>query len=134
MNAVKEIGISFVVGYLVVSAINFIIATGLLEPWISPWFCGMTRNVGQQHLPMLFAGLLIPVLIIASLNFMVKRPGHWLLKGVTVGILIGLATFLGGYLVAHKWAVFPSPRVILSALCDSISLAAGSAVIAYVQK
>ncbi len=134
MSAAKEIGVSFIVGYLVVSAINFIIAAKLLDPWVSSWYCGMIQNIGLSRVPMLFAGLLIPSIIIAVLNYMAKRPANVLLRGAALGLLVGLSTFLGGHLAAHKWTVFPSLQVFLSALCDSIGLAAGSVVIAYVQR
>lgn len=124
---------SLLVGYLVCSNLNWLVAEMWLNPVIEPGLNGMMATGADVNFPGLFIGFFMPVLVTAILLAMLPSPRGWVARALTAGGLVSLTTFFGAYGFLAGWTTLPMAEMMLTAVADSSTILVGALVIAFIQ-
>ncbi len=129
-----RIVLSFVVGFVFTSGLNWFVAEKILNPLIKPGLGPLMRTGADTQIAVLTGGFALIVLVLCMLLAMVNRPAHWAARGVAVGGLMSLACFFGTYTFLSGWTVLPTAEMCRTAIADTVTVMAGAIVIAFVQR
>lgn len=128
---------SFVIGFIVTSQLNWAVAEMILNPWAMPAFEGFMRNIDQtsglEIVKMVF-GFMLPVLVVSVLLAMMDRPAGWLARALLVGSLVSLCSFFGVYTFLSGWGNVLWFPLMVTALCDTVTLLIGAVLIGFIQR
>lgn len=124
---------SLLVGYVVCSNLNWLVAEMWLNPIIEPGLGGMMAKGADVNFPGLFIGFFVPVLVTAILLAILPSPKGWVARAFTAGGLVSLTTFFGAYGFLAGWTTLPMAEMMLTAVADSSTILLGALVIAFIQ-
>jgi hypothetical protein len=93
--------LTFVVGYVVASLLNWGIAESLLNDWATPQLDGFMRAgddaaSGPSIIKLTF-GFMVPLLVIATFQELVFKPASWTARAILIALLVSAAAFYGTY-------------------------------------
>jgi len=117
--------------FLTVNVTGALIAMAM-GPVVGPSFGALLRDPARDglNLPALTGGYLVISIV---LGLLCTRLGvSSVREGATLGLTLGLATFLGDHLVTSGWSTMPVGAMALSGLLDPLSVAAAGAALAFV--
>jgi hypothetical protein len=108
----------------------------MMQPLLAPYFGELIRKENEDGL--LFSSLIAGYLVIGlSLSYFAPRLGvinMRLSQIFTLGMVSGLAIFLGDHLVTAGWSRLNPIAMTLSGLSDSLSVAVGFWVVTLVHR
>jgi len=132
MSAVRVL-ISFIVGFVVTSQLNWLIAERWLNPYVTPMFDGFMRTGSGINLPGIIIGMALPVVVVTVMLALMREPQRWWTRGLVAGSLVSLTTFFGAYSFLSGWGNVPMRPLMITAVADTISVLVGALVIARIQ-
>ncbi len=128
--------VTFVVGFLVTSNLNWAVAELVLNPWAMPAFEGFMRgsDAGNgANLAKMLVGFMLPLLVVAIFQATLVRPRHWAWRALWVGFLVSLASFYGTYSFISGWGQVLWWPLMVTATCDLATILLGALLIGYLQ-
>jgi hypothetical protein len=128
--------VTFVVGFLVTSNLNWAVAELILNPWAIPAFEGFMRGSeagGGANIAKMVFGFMLPLLVAAILMATLARPSHWAVRALWAGFLVSLASFYGTYTFISGWGQVPWWPLMVTATCDMAAVLVGVLLIGYLQ-
>src|ERR1022692_3793957 len=106
----------------------------MMQPFVAPIFGELIRKENEDGL--LFPSLIAGYLVIGfCLSYLAPRLGIMNMKTsqiIIMGVVMGLAIFLGDHLVTAGWSRLDAKAMTLSGLSDSLSVVVGFLVISLV--
>lgn len=108
----------------------------VMQPWVAPYFAGHIRKENEDGLlfPALIAGYFVIGFV---LSYLAPKLGVKNMKQtqiITLGLAIGLATFLGDHLVTAGWSRLNAGAMAFSGVLDSLSVMVGFWVVSLVHR
>ena len=132
----KRFWLSFLIGFLITSQLNWAVAELILNPWAMPAFEGFMRTAettsGIHILKMVF-GFMLPVFVTAWFMATLQQPQGWLNRALLVSLLVSLSSFFGVYTFVAGWGNVLWFPLMVTALCDTVTLMIGAVIIGYLQ-
>ena len=128
-----RLAVSFVVGYIVTSQLNWLVAEKWLNPYVEPMFEGFMREGGSINLPAILIGMMLPVLAVTIVLALLERPRAWWARGLVAGGLVSLTTFFGAYSFLSGWGNVGLRPLLITACADTFTVIVGALVIAAIQ-
>jgi hypothetical protein len=126
---------SYLAGFFVASNLNWAVAELLLNPWAIPRMDGFMRmNAGGVDIARMTIGFAIPLLVAATLVATLPRPAGWAARSVWAGWLVSLAAFFGTYTFISGWGNVGWWPLMVTAICDTVTLVAGALLIGFLQQ
>lgn len=120
---------AWLAGFFLSSNLNWAVAELFLNPWAIPRFDGFMRmDAGGADIARMTVGFAIPLLVAAVLVATLPRPSGWLARSVWAGSLVSLGAFFGTYTFISGWGNVPWWPLMVTAVCDTATLVAGTAV------
>ena len=100
-----------------------------MGPWIAPTFGEMIRDPESDGLlwPALLGGYLVISIVLVIFMRSIQPATIW--KATELGLILGLAVFLGDHLVTAGWSKLPAVSMLISGLLDSISVGFAALVV-----
>lgn len=127
--------LAYLAGFLVASNLNWAVAEMILNPWAIPRLGGFMRmDAGGADIARMTVGFAIPLLVAATLVATLPRPRGWAARSIWAGWLVGLAGFFGTYTFISGWGNVPWWPLMVTAVCDTVTLIAGTLVIGFLQR
>lgn len=130
--------LSFAVGYIVASQLNWGMAELFLNDWATPRLDGFMRTGSMAASPANIAklsfGFMFPLLVIAFLQAAMVRPASWMLKAVNLAVLISFGAFYGTYTFISGWGNLDWVPLMVIATVDTICMLVGALVIGFLQQ
>ncbi|MGI9309761.1 MAG: hypothetical protein ACR2P6_10900 [Gammaproteobacteria bacterium] len=130
--------LTFIVGFLVASNINWGIAEVFLNEWAIPRHDGFMRTgtLGAQtgNLAKIMVGFMLPLFVIAFLQASLDKPASWPARAVYVSLLVCLGAFYGTYTFISGWGNVNWWPLMVTATCDTVSMVIGALLIGYMQQ
>lgn len=130
--------LTFIVGYLVASQLNWGIAEFFLNDWASPRLEGFMRTGSMAasggNIAKLSVGFLLPLLVIAFLQASVLRPAGWAVRAVSLAMLISVAAFYGTYTFISGWGNVNWWPLMVVATADMSCMIVGALVTGFLQQ
>ncbi len=128
---------TFLIGFVITSNLNWAVAELVLNPWAMPRFDGFMRTAedGANALSILrmTLGFMLPLLVCAILMATLTRPADWFRRGLWVGSLVSVASFFGAYTFISGWGRVPWWPLMVTAVCDLVTILVGTVLIGYLQ-
>jgi hypothetical protein len=131
--SVMRLVLSFVVGYVVTSQLNWFVAEAWLNDYVTPMFAGFMRAGGDINLPAIIVGMMLPVLAATIVLALLERPRAWWARGLVAGGLVSLTTFFGAYSFLSGWGNVGLRPLMITACADTFTVMVGALVIAAIQ-
>lgn len=128
--------VTFAIGFLVTSNLNWAVAELILNPWAMPRFDGFMRGSdagGAANIMKMVFGFMLPLLVAAVLMATLARPTHWAWRALWVGFLVSLASFYGTYTFISGWGQVPWFPLMVTATCDMACVLLGALLIGFLQ-
>ena len=128
--------LSFLVGYIVTSQLNWGAAEFILNPIVTPMFEGFMRtgdDLGGAEIVKMTLGFMGPVFVSTVFIAMISQPAHWASRSIFVGVMMSLAAFYGAYSFVSGWGDVLWVPLMITATCDLITLTGGLLVVGYIQ-
>jgi len=136
--SVPKFIITFVVGYIVASQLNWGIAEFFLNDWAAPRLDGFMREgemaASGANIAKMSVGFLLPLLVIAFLQAAMIRPTSWLVRAISLAVLISLAAFYGTYTFISGWGNIDWLTLMVIATVDMSCMIVGAVVIGFLQQ
>jgi len=131
MKWIFPVGVGFVVTIVVATALAIVV----LQPFVSSMFGLYIRTDadGLAFAPML-SGYMVITIALAWLMPRVRTGRSGWLHGAVVGMVLGVAIFLGDHLVTAGWSKIPALPMLLSGLVDTLAVMAGGIAVALVER
>ena len=129
--------ITFFVGWIISSQLNWAAAELLLNPIVTPMFDGFMRtpeNTGGTEIVRMILGYTGPILIGAVLLAILDRPVNWASRALFVGLLVSTTTFYSGYTFISGWGAVNWIPLMITATVDMLTLTLGLLAIGYLQQ
>jgi len=130
--------LTFIVGFLIASNINWGIAEVFLNEWAIPRHDGFMRTgtLGAQsgNLAKILIGFMLPLFVIAFLQASLDKPAAWPATSKISTALVCLAAFYGTYPFLSGWGNVNWWPLMVTATCDSVSMLAGALLIGFMQQ
>jgi len=129
---------TFLVGYFFCSMANWGIAEFFLNPWSAEPFEGFIR-VGDAaasgaNITKMSVGFMIPLFVSAWWFSTTDKPAGWVARAVYTGSLVSFAAFFGTYTFISGWGNVNWWPLMVTAVCDTISIVPGTVLIAWLQQ
>lgn len=127
--------VAYLVGFFVASNLNWGAATFLLNPWAVPRLDGFMRmTTSGADIARMTVGFAIPLLVAAILTATLPKPRGWAARAAWATVLVGVAAFFGTYTFISGWGNVAWFPLMVTALCDTVTLFGGVLVIAFIQQ
>jgi hypothetical protein len=91
-------------------------------------------NAGGADIARMSIGFAIPLLVAATLTATLARPRGWAARAAWSGWLVGLGAFFGTYTFISGWGNVPWWPLMVTAVCDTGTLIAGTLLIGFIQQ
>lgn len=118
------------VGFFVMFVAASSIAVAM-RPLVSPMFGSLVRSdAAGLALGPLLGGYFVVTCALAWLIPRVKCVSVTYRHGAEVGLVVGLAVFLGDHLVTTGWSTLPTKPMLISGCFDSLAVLASGAAMA----
>jgi hypothetical protein len=123
--------VALVAAFVTMNVAGAAIATAM-SPLVRQAFGSLLRDPAREglNLPALLGGYLVMTAVLAFLHRRLRVTS--VQSGASLGLVLGLACFLGDHLVTAGWSTMPATAMAASGLLDSLSVAAAGAVISAV--
>ncbi len=131
--SLARLAVSFVVGYIVTSQLNWLVAEKWLNAYVTPMFAGFMREGGDVNLPAIIIGMMLPVLAVTIVLALLERPRAWWARGLVAGGVVSLTTFFGAYSFLSGWGNVGLRPLLITACADAFTVIVGALVIAAIQ-
>jgi hypothetical protein len=119
--------LAYLAAFFVASNLNWAVAELFLNPWAIPRLDGFMRmDAGGADIARMTVGFAIPLLVAAILVATSPQPQHWVGRSVRAGMLVSIAAFFGTYTFISGWGNVPWWPLMVTALCDTVTLVAGT--------
>ena len=126
---------TYLVGFFVASNLNWAVAETVLNPWLIPRLEGFMRtNAGGADIAHMTLGFALPLMVAAILTASLPRPRGWLARASWSAVLVSVAAFFGTYTFISGWGNVGFEPLMVTAVCDSVTLIAGTIVIGFLQQ
>ena len=107
----------------------------LMQPWIAPQFGPYVRTESDGLLfPALLSGYLIIGFSLAFISRQCALEKKTTRQVMGLGMVIGLAIFLGDHLITAGWSYLPVGAMAVSGVLDSFAIVAGFMAVYYVYR
>jgi hypothetical protein len=130
--------VTFLVGYLVASQLNWAFAELVLNDWIAPRLPGFMRTGDDAATGAAIArmslGFMAPLLVIAILQAAMVRPTSWIVRALSLSMLISLAAYYGTYTFLSGWGTLDWWTMMVVATADAGCMVVGALVIGFLQQ
>jgi hypothetical protein len=134
-TTVPRFVLSYLAGFFVASNLNWAVAELFLNPWAIPRFAGFMRmDAGGADIARMTVGFAIPLLVAAMLVATLPRPAGWAARSAWSGWLVSLAGFFGTYTFISGWGNVAWTPLMVTAVCDTVTLVAGTLLIGFLQQ
>jgi hypothetical protein len=136
--SVSRFLLTFLVGYIVASQLNWGIAEFVLNEWAMPRLDGFMRE-GQMaasgaNISKLTFGFMLPLLVIALLQAAMVRPISWVARALLLAVLISIAAFYGTYTFISGWGNVNWAPLMVVATADMVCMIVGALIIGFLQQ
>jgi hypothetical protein len=127
--------LAYLAAFFVASNLNWAVAEVFLNPWAIPRLEGFMRtNAGGMDIARMTVGFAIPLLVAATLTATLPRPRGWLARSLWAGWLVSLGAFFGTYTFISGWGNVPWWPLMVTAVCDTVTLVAGTLLSGFLQQ
>jgi len=130
--------VTFLVGYMVASQLNWGLAEFVLNDWAMPRMDGFMREgeaaATGANIAKMSIGFLLPLLVIAFLQAAMVRPTTWPVRAISLAMLISLAAFYGTYTFISGWGNVDWATLMVVATVDMTCMIVGALVIGFLQQ
>ena len=130
--------LTFVVGYVVASLLNWGIAESLLNDWAAPQLEGFMRAgddaaSGASIIKLTF-GFMVPLLVIAIFQELVFKPASWTARAILIAVLVSAAAFYGTYTFIAGYGNVQWWPLMGFAAADTFCMVIGALVIGFLRQ
>ncbi|MEH6592235.1 MAG: hypothetical protein V7746_18370 [Halioglobus sp.] len=128
--------LSFFVGWVISSQLNWAAAELLLNPIVTPMLDGFMRtadNTSGAEIVRMTLGYTAPVLVGAFLLAAMDKPAHWAARALFLGLLVSLTSFYGTYTFISGWGAVNWVPLMITATFDMVTLTLGLLTIGLLQ-
>jgi len=130
--------LTFVVGYVVASMMNWGIAEFLLNDWAAPQLGGFMRAgddaaSGVSIIKLTF-GFMVPLLVIAIFQEFMVKPASWAARATLIAVLVSAAAFYGTYTFISGYGNVTLWPLMGFAAADTFCMVIGALVIGFLRQ
>lgn len=130
--------LTFVVGYVVASLLNWGLAELLLNDWAAPQMDGFMRAgddaaSGASIFKLTF-GFMVPLLVIATFQELLVKPASWAARATLIAVLVSAAAFYGTYTFIAGYGNVNWFPLMGFAAADTICMVIGALVIGFLRQ
>ena len=127
---VLKIVLTALAGFVTMFITNGIMAAAIIGPLFEDQYRDIVAD--PVHFPLLIAGYFIIAVAMAALYPRLQPTPRWLPQSLAVGVLLGLAIFLGTHTVISGYTTINATGFVLSGLFDSLGPVVGMITIGYI--
>lgn len=130
--------LTFVVGYVIASLLNWGFAEFLLNDWAAPQMDGFMRTgkmaASAASITKLTFGFMVPLLVIATFQELIVKPASWAVRATMIAVLVSAAAFYGTYTFIAGYGNVNWFPLMGFAAADTICMVIGALVIGFLRQ